>query len=226
MATSEDSGGSRFTRWIGVLALAAIGLGYAGYRFGAPGVVLGYTALAIIAAIAAFWGSLRTLLGETKLSGADAYALGAPRVEEEQKRAVLRALKDLEFERSVGKISEEDYKILVAGYRREAKRLLRLLDEASVEQRARAEAIVSARLAELRVERRAPMPDASEVEPPAENVAVEEEKAEEDKTEEAKAEEAKAEEEKAEEDKVEEAKTEEDKADDKAEDKAKGDDGA
>jgi hypothetical protein len=186
---AEDTSGSRFTRWIGVLVIATIGLGYAGYRFGAPGVVLGYTALAIIAAIAAFWTSLRTLLGETKLTGADAYAIGAPRVEEEQKRAVLRALKDLEFERSVGKISEEDYKVLVAGYRKEAKRLLRLLDEASVEQRARAEEIVNARLAELGIERQAPAADA----PEAEETKAEETKAEETKAEETKAEETKAE---------------------------------
>lgn len=194
---SEDTSGARFTRWIGVLAIAAIGLGYAGWRFGAPGVVLGYTALAIVAAIAAFWGSLRTLLGETKLSGADAYAIGAPRVEEEQKRAVLRALKDLEFERSVGKISEEDYKVLVAGYRKEAKRLLRLLDEASVEQRARAEAIVSARLAELGIERRAAKPEepkAEAAEAPKAEAAEEPEAeaAEEPRTEEPEAEEADA----------------------------------
>jgi hypothetical protein len=88
-------------------------------------------------------------LGETRLTGADAYALGAPRVEEEQKRAVLRALKDLEFERSVGKISDDDYKELVVSYRKEAKRLLRLLDEASADQRARAEKIVEERFAQL-----------------------------------------------------------------------------
>ena len=84
---------------------------------------------ALVSVIAVFWASVRTLVGETPLSGADAYALGAPRAEEEQKRAVLRALKDLEFERSVGKISDEDYEALVSKYRAEAKRLLRLLEE-------------------------------------------------------------------------------------------------
>ncbi|NUO50273.1 MAG: hypothetical protein HOV80_15570 [Polyangiaceae bacterium] len=214
---SEDTSGSRFTRWIGALAIAAIGLGYAGWRFGAPGVVLGYTALAIVAAIGAFWGSLRTLLGETKLSGADAYALGAPRVEEEQKRAVLRALKDLEFERSVGKISEEDYKVLVAGYRKEAKRLLRLLDEATVEQRARAEEIVSARLAELGIERRADLAEEPKPEEPKAEAA-EEPKAETAEAPKAEAPKAEA----AEEPKAEEPKAEEPKAE---EAEKKGDDG-
>lgn len=101
---------------------------------------------ALIGVIAIFWASVRTLLGETALSGADAYALAAPRSEEEQKRAVLRALKDLEFERSVGKISEEDYVELVARYRGEAKRLLRLLDEAAQPRRERVEALVAKRL--------------------------------------------------------------------------------
>jgi hypothetical protein len=102
---------------------------------------------ALVGVIAMFWSSLRTLLGETPLSGADAYALGAPpRAEEEQKRAVLRALNDLKFERSVGKISEEDYRALEAKYRAEAKRLLRLLDEEAAPRRERAEQLVLRRL--------------------------------------------------------------------------------
>ena len=101
---------------------------------------------ALIGVIAIFWASVRTLLGETPLSGADAYALAAPRAEEERKRAVLRALKDLEFERSVGKISEEDYVELVARYRGEAKRLLREIDAEAQPRHERAEALVAKRL--------------------------------------------------------------------------------
>jgi ribosomal protein L40E len=97
---------------------------------------------ALVAVIAVFWASLRTLFGETPLSGADAYAIGAPRAEEEQKQAVLRALKDIEFERSVGKISEEDYQVLVARYRAEAKRLLRMLDADAQPRRKQVESLV------------------------------------------------------------------------------------
>lgn len=118
----------------------------AGYAQGAAAVVLVLAGGALIAAIAIFWASVRTLVGETPLSGADAYALGAPRAEEEQKRAVLRALKDLEFEHSVGKISDEDYNSLVSKYRAEAKRLLRVLDEDAQPQRVRIEALVQKRL--------------------------------------------------------------------------------
>lgn len=122
---------------------------YAGLKFGAPGVVLVLVAASLIGVIAAFWSSLRALIGETKLTGADAFALGAPRAEEEQKRAVLRALKDLEFERSVGKISEDDYRVLVSQYRAEAKKLLRQIDKGSEEQRRRAAELVGGYLEEL-----------------------------------------------------------------------------
>lgn len=123
-----------------------VGMVYGGLEFGPPAVVLGLMGLALIAVIALFWNSIRTLIGETRLTGEDAFAIGAPRAEEEQKRAVLRALKDLEFERAVGKISEEDYGVLAQRYRTEAKRLLRQIDEATAEQRARAEALVGGRL--------------------------------------------------------------------------------
>jgi ribosomal protein L40E len=119
---------------------------------GAGAAFLVLIAAALITVIALFWSSVRTLLGETPLSGADAYALAAPRAEEEQKQAVLRALKDLEFERSVGKISDEDYAALVAKYRAEAKRLLRVLEEDAKPRRQKVEGLVHARLVEAGLE--------------------------------------------------------------------------
>ena len=92
---------------------------------------------------ATFWVSLRALFGETQLSVEDAFALGAPSAEEEQKRAVLRAIKDLEFEHSVGKISKKDFDILIAKYRADAKRLLRVLDERAAPERDKVEALVA-----------------------------------------------------------------------------------
>ena len=131
---------------IGLPALTVAIALTAGFVQGPASAILVLAGGALIGVIAIFWASVRTLLGETPLSGADAYALAAPRSEEEQKRAVLRALKDLEFERSVGKISEEDYVELVARYRGEAKRLLRLLDEEAQPRRERVEALVAKRL--------------------------------------------------------------------------------
>lgn len=127
---------------VGTIVLALI----AGFVQGTSLAILVLAGGALIAVIATFWASVRTLFGETPLSGADAYALGAPRTEEEQKHAVLRALKDLEFERSVGKISEEDYQALVTKYRTEAKRLLRLLDTEAQPQRAYVESLIEKRL--------------------------------------------------------------------------------
>src|SRR4029079_6561668 len=122
--------------------LATLGLAVlAGATMGAPAVILVLAGGALIAVIAVFWESIRTLLGETPLSGADAYALGAPRAEDEQTRAVLRALTYLEaarserarthfeFEPSVGDISGRDCGSLTTKYRKEGKRPLRLLDE-------------------------------------------------------------------------------------------------
>lgn len=133
--------------WIGLVLMVPAAF-VVGFIQGAPAAMLVLIAAALITVIALFWSSVRTLLGETPLSGADAYAIAAPRAEEEQKQAVLRALKDLEFERSVGKISEEDYAVLVTRYRAEAKRLLRVIDEEAKPRRDRVEHLVRKRLVE------------------------------------------------------------------------------
>src|SRR4051812_8016515 len=78
----------------------------------------------LIAVIAVLWASIRTLSGDAPITLEEAIALGAPTAAAEQKRAVLQALKDLEYERSLGKIDEADYLELVQRYRTEAKRLL------------------------------------------------------------------------------------------------------
>jgi hypothetical protein len=101
---------------------------------------------ALVSVIALLWGSVQNLTGESALSFDEALSLAAPSAEEEQKRALLRALKDLEYERSVGKISEEDYQELSARYRQEAKRLLRLLEEEQEPARQRADELVRKRL--------------------------------------------------------------------------------
>jgi ribosomal protein L40E len=182
----EDEGAldRRITEYlkIGIPAATIAAAAAAGYGQGAPAVVLVLAAGTLVAVIAIFWSSVRTLVGETPLSGADAYALGAPRAEEEQKRAVLRALKDLEFERSVGKISEEDYQALVTKYRGEAKRLLKAIDEESAPERERVEKLVQERLAESGLTARAEASeddeDEQEAAPPAPKKKAEPKKAE------------------------------------------------
>ena len=109
--------------------------------------VLVLAAGALVLVIALLWASVAGLSGDTPLTLDEALGMGAPSTEEEQKRSVLRALKDLEYERSVGKISVEDYAELSARYRAEAKRLMQSLDEALAPAREEVERALQERLA-------------------------------------------------------------------------------
>jgi hypothetical protein len=104
---------------------------------------------ALLGVIALFWSSVRNLSGETPLSLDEALGLGAPSAEEEQKRSILRALKDLEFERSVGKISEQDYVEFSTRYRADAKRLIAAVDDTIAPAQALAQSLVAERLTSL-----------------------------------------------------------------------------
>jgi hypothetical protein len=122
---------------------------------------------ALIGVVALLWASVQSLTGEAPLTLEEALGLGAPSAEEEQKRAVLRALKDLEFERGVGKISEEDYADLSARYREEAKRLMQALDQSSEPERARVDKLVEERLAlEKRPKKREAAPEREQADAP------------------------------------------------------------
>jgi len=133
-------------RWAAPLVtlLAAI---TAGTLFGVQLVVLTLAGAALLLVIWLLWSSVQALAGESELTFEEAFSLGARSAEEEQKRAVLRALKDLEYERSVGKISEDDYHEYSARYRAEAKRLIQSLDENLAEGRKQVEHELERRLA-------------------------------------------------------------------------------
>jgi hypothetical protein len=111
--------------------------------------VLTLAAGALLLVIALLWGSVQALAGESELSFEEAFSLGTRSAEEEQKRAVLRALKDLEYERSVGKISDEDFREYSARYRSEAKRLIRSMDESLAEARKQVERELGRRVEKL-----------------------------------------------------------------------------
>ncbi len=97
-------------------------------------------------AITLMWSSVQSLTGSSSLGFEEALGLGAPSKVEEEKRSVLRALKDLEYERSVGKITPEDYAELVAKYRVDAKRLMQSVDEKLGPARAQVEQQIAERL--------------------------------------------------------------------------------
>lgn len=99
---------------------------------------------ALLGTIALLWASLRTLSGDAPLPvnlEASAFRTHQPTEISERKRRVLRALKDLESEHALGKIDDDDYEVLAARYRDEAKDLMRNLDRETGPARAEAERI-------------------------------------------------------------------------------------
>jgi hypothetical protein len=139
---------SQLARWfplVGLLAAVVLGRIF-GIGFG----LLTGAATALSGVIWLFWSSLQKLSGEAPLTLDEALSLGAPSAEEEQKRAILRALKDLDYERAVGKISDADYNALSERYRYEAKRLLRAVERDLTPERERAEHLLEERLTQRR----------------------------------------------------------------------------
>ena len=152
--------------------VTVVGAVVAGVAFGVEISLLIVAAGALAGVIALLWASVQALTGESPLTLDEALTLGAPSAEEEQKRAVLRALKDLEFERGVGKISEDDYAELSARYRSEAKRLMQLIDAGSEAERERVEKALQTRLEKAPAKKAEPEHDddaPSDAEPAAES---------------------------------------------------------
>jgi hypothetical protein len=100
-------------------------------------------ALALVLTISFVWRMLRVLLGgEAQRDLVQSTAMRRRAELLDEKDAVLRSLKDLEFERQVGKISEDDFKRLDAEFRSRAKRILKLLDDDLKEHREKARSLV------------------------------------------------------------------------------------
>jgi hypothetical protein len=116
---------------LGLPLAGFVGAIVVGVMAGVGSALLVVAAAALLGTIALLWASVRTLSGDAPLS-LDLEAVGARRhgVDglAEQKRRVLRALKDLESDRAVGKIEEADYDMLVARYRDDAKSVMREMD--------------------------------------------------------------------------------------------------
>jgi hypothetical protein len=135
----------RALRW--GLPIASLGSALVvGFRYGLGTAILVLAGGVLLGVIAILWASVRTLAGDAPITLEEAVALGAPSAAEEQKRAVLQALKDLEYERSVGKVADADYEELLGRYRAEAKRLLRAVDEDLAPLRAKANAYLTEQL--------------------------------------------------------------------------------
>jgi ribosomal protein L40E len=127
--------------------VAATGVGVV---FGVGPAILVLAAGALVGVITLLWASLRTLGGDAPLAeGLIEAAAVREKVSDvaERKRRVLRALKDLELEHSVGKIDDADYAEISGRYRDQAKGILREMDVQVEPLRPKAEALVRAHLA-------------------------------------------------------------------------------
>lgn len=118
----------------------------------------------LLGTIALFWASLRTLTGDAPLpedlehatfdTSHDALA--------ERKKMLLRALKDLESEKAVAKIDEQDYAELAATYRDEIKDIMRAMDTSIAPHYAAAEALLEKHLAKVGLAEEAAAPEATD----------------------------------------------------------------
>lgn len=112
-----------------------------------PFLFIALSALSLLACISFMWASLRSLFGGEHELYLEQSGEVRKRVELlTEKESVLKSLKDLEFEREVGKLSDEDFKRLDAEFRLKAKGILRALDEDLREHKAKAHALVQAEL--------------------------------------------------------------------------------
>lgn len=95
-----------------------------------PAIFIALAGVTTLLGLAALWQSLRTAFG----GGPDVFAGGDLGLPERtalvaEKSTLLRAIKDIAFEKELGKISDTDFARLDKAYRRRAKRVLFLLDQ-------------------------------------------------------------------------------------------------
>jgi hypothetical protein len=104
--------------------------------------ILAVAAGLLLGVIALLWGSLRILSGDAPLSpelaALDMATQGVDALSS-RKKMLLRALKDLDNERAIGKIEEEDHAQVASTYRAELRAVLRKIDESLAPHRTRAE---------------------------------------------------------------------------------------
>ncbi|MFO0734443.1 MAG: zinc-ribbon domain-containing protein [Labilithrix sp.] len=113
-----------------------------GYLMGPATGILVLAAGLLLGVIAILWGSIRILSGDAPLppdlEELDMRAQGNDPLMS-RKKMLLRALKDLENERAIGKLETDDFEPIAAQYRAELKTVLTKIDEALAPTRALAE---------------------------------------------------------------------------------------
>jgi hypothetical protein len=113
-----------------------------------PFLFMSLSALALLACISFLWSSLRVLLGgEHDLYLVQSQTLRSRMELLDEKDSLVKSLRDLVFEREVGKLSDEDFARVSADFRARAKRVMRALDDDLREHREKARKLVEAELA-------------------------------------------------------------------------------
>ena len=146
-----------------VAVVVAVPLGLAR---GAASAVLWLAFATLASAVLLFWETLRTLVDPTvPVADEEDEDLRLAAIEA-RKTAALRALKDIAFERSIGRLGDDDYKQLEVRYRAEAREAMASIDAGVGPWRARAESLLDE--AESRAKGGdAPVPEAPAAEAPA-----------------------------------------------------------
>lgn len=156
----------RTLRWVLPLGAGLVSVAV-GVLLGIELAILVLAGSVLVGVIFVLWNSVQGLTGEGELSLDEALSLAAPSAPEEEKRSVLRTLKDLEYERSVGKISEADYAELAARYSARAKELIQAVDADIGQAKEEAERLLAKRLgadkaqAQRAAKQRRPEPEGS-----------------------------------------------------------------
>lgn len=127
-------------KWTG-LAIAGLALAAAfaltmKFGLGAALILLAGGALVLF-----IWLSFRAVQSVTEPDDDSILVEAAPTAAQTRKQSAMRALKDIEFERSIGNLTEDDYRELEGRYREEAKLAMREVDHERQQLRERAEAI-------------------------------------------------------------------------------------
>lgn len=133
METTDRSEGrdelARYVPAVGaaVVLVVAVPLGI---LRGAPTVVLWIAFALLASAVIVFWEALRTVLDPS--APADASPVEALALEDRElrakKKSAMRALKELEFEHSIRRITDDDYERLREQYRADARAAMEALD--------------------------------------------------------------------------------------------------
>jgi hypothetical protein len=136
-ALSGPVGSAWSGRWLALLAATLGGavvvllvlVAAYGANVDAPTVALSVAAAALIHALARLYAVVRALAGPDRMAAVGRGAGSFTQAElRDEKRRLLRAIKELEFDHGMGKLSQADYDAVIATYRLRAIEVMRALE--------------------------------------------------------------------------------------------------